>query len=138
MKNTAVSMRQLLSMFPDESAAIQHLEAVRWKGATICPDCESDNIYTRKGGRAGMHDCRDCGKHFSVRAGTVFERSHIPLNKWIYGIFLLMTARQGISSLRLSKELGITQKSSWFMLRRLRLACGGNLEAPLTHDDLVA
>ena len=63
-------------------------------------------------------------KKFTVRTGTVFERSHIPLDKWFYAIYLLQTARKGISSLQLSKELGIRQASTWFMLHRLRVACG--------------
>lgn len=63
-----------------------------------------------------------------MRTGTVFERSHVPLHKWIYAMYLLLTARKGISSLQLSKEIGITQKSAWFVLHRLREACGPDLE----------
>lgn len=63
-----------------------------------------------------------------MRTGTIFERSHVPLHKWIYAMYLLVTARKGISSLQLAKEIGITQKSAWFVLHRLREACGGDLE----------
>lgn len=63
-----------------------------------------------------------------INTGTIFERSHVPLHKWIYAMYLLVTARKGISSLQLAKEIGITQKSAWFVLHRLREACGGNLE----------
>ena len=62
-----------------------------------------------------------------MRTGTIFERSHVPLHKWVYAMYLLLTARKGISSLQLSKEIGITQKSAWFVLHRLREACGGDL-----------
>jgi ISXO2-like transposase domain len=62
---------------------------------------------------------------FTIRTGTIFERSHVPLHKWLYAMYLLVTARKGISSLQLAKEIGVTQKSAWFMLHRLREACGG-------------
>jgi len=66
--------------------------------------------------------------HFTVRTGTIFERSHVPLHKWIYAMYLLVTSRKGISSLQLSKEIGVTQKSAWFMLQRLREACGSDID----------
>jgi hypothetical protein len=65
-----------------------------------------------------------CKEDFTVRTGTIFERSHIPLDKWLYAMYLISTARKGISSMQISKELGITQKSAWFMLQRIREACG--------------
>nr|VFK09843.1 MAG: hypothetical protein BECKH772C_GA0070978_106501 [Candidatus Kentron sp. H] len=74
-----------------------------------------------------------CKKEFTVRTGTIFERSHIDLDKWLFGVYLLMVSRKGISSLQLSKELGIRQPSSWFMLHRLREAYGDKLEA-FTND----
>ena len=78
------------------------------------------------GKRLGYFRCQDCRKEFTVRTGTIFERSHIPLHKWIFGIYLVVTSRKGISSMQLAKEIGITQKSAWFMLQRIREACGGN------------
>ena len=127
MKNTAISTYDLFKIFPDEQSARERLESVRWGGKVVCPHCESENIYIRKT-RAGFYDCRDCRAHFTVRTGTVFERSHVKLHKWIYSIYLLMTSRKGISSLQLSKEIGVTQKTAWFILHRLRLACGNDLE----------
>ena len=127
MKNTAISVYELFQLFPDEASARKRLETIRWTDGVKCPHCESENIYIRKA-RAGFYDCRDCKAHFSVRTGTVFEKSHVKLNKWIYAIYLLMTSRKGISSLQLSKEIKVTQKTAWFMLHRLRLACGGNME----------
>ena len=70
------------------------------------------------------HRCKSCRIDFTVRVGTIFETSNMKLHQWLYGIYLLQTARKGISSLQLSKEIGITQKSSWFMLHRLRESCG--------------
>ena len=124
-----ISTRELFRMFPDECSARIHLENVRWQGEPVCPECGSLSIYIRKGKREGYHDCRDCGKYFTVRTGTVFEKSHVKLDVWIHAIYLLMTARKGISSLQLSKERGVTQKTAWFMLHRLRLACGNDLKS---------
>ena len=87
-----------------------------------CPVCGlGERITARK---SGFYRCNQCKEDFTVRTGTIFERSHIPLHKWLYAMYLLLTARKGISSLQLSKEIGITQKSAWFMLHRLREACG--------------
>ena len=89
-----------------------------------CPHChERKRIGTRKG---GYYRCNACMEVFTVRTKTVMERSHIPLHKWIYGMYLLVTARKSISSMQLAKELGIRQASAWFMLQRLREACKGN------------
>ncbi len=78
--------------------------------------------------KAGFYRCNQCKEDFTVRTGTIFERSHVPLHKWIYAMYLLMTARKGISSMQLAKEIGITQKSAWFVLHRLREACGSKIE----------
>ena len=117
-----ISTFQLFQMFPDEESARTYLEGRRWAKGCKCPACDSgERITTRKG---GYYRCNACKLDFTVRTGTIFERSHIPLHKWVYAMYLLMTARKGISSLQLSKEIGITQKSAWFMLGRLREACG--------------
>jgi len=126
MKPT-ISPHELFDFFPDEASARERLEAIRWSGGVSCPHCQCKNIYTRKA-RAGFYDCRDCRAHFSVRTGTVFEKSHVELHKWIYAIYLLMTSHKGISSLQLSKKISVTQKTAWFILHRLRLACGNDIE----------
>ena len=123
----AISVYELMQRFPDAETARKYLEERRWKGEVSCPSCNSSSIYARKGKRLGNYDCRECKKIFSVRTGTIFERSPIPLHHWIYAIYALMTSRKGISSMQLSKEIGITQKSAWFMLQRIRDACGGDI-----------
>jgi len=88
-------------------------------------------VYGQSKGKSmgpGWYWCSECREKFTVRVGTVLERSHIPLHKWVYAMYLLVTARKGISSLQLSKEIGVTQKSAWFMLHRLREACGSDLD----------
>ncbi len=118
-----LSTFQLFRMFPDEESARKYLEGRLWPDGVKCPVCHrGDNITERKG---GFYRCNHCKEDFTVRTGTIFERSHIPLHKWVYAMYLLVTARKGISSLQLSKEIGITQKSAWFLLGRLREACGG-------------
>jgi transposase-like protein len=82
-----------------------------------------ERITVRKG---GFYRCNQCKEDFTVRTGTIFERSHVPLHKWIYSMYLLVTSRKGISSMQLAKEIGITQKSAWFVLQRLREACGND------------
>ena len=83
-----------------------------------------ERIQTRK--IEGYFRCLSCKTDFTVRAGTIFERSHVPLDKWIFAMYLMATSRKGISSLQLSKELGVTQKTAWFMLQRIREACGND------------
>jgi transposase-like protein len=120
-----VSTFQLFEMFPDQESARIYLEGRLWPNGVKCPFCgRMENITARKN---GFYRCNECGKDFTVRTGTIFERSHIPLHKWVYAMYLLVTARKGISSLQLSKEIGITQKSAWFVLHRLREACGDKL-----------
>lgn len=127
MSKSTISTFQLFAMFPDEATARTYLERRLWPNGTICPACKSgERITTRKA--AGFYRCNACKLDFTVRTGTIFERSHVPLHKWVYAMYLLVTARKGISSMQLAKEIGVTQKSAWFVLHRLREACGGNLE----------
>lgn len=125
MCKVTVSAYEFHKKFPDEATARAYIEARRWNGAPVCPKCGAvERIQKRK--LEGYYRCLACKKDFTVRTGTVFERSHVPLDKWLYAIYLLMTARKGISSLQLSKEIGVTQKTAWFMLHRLREACGND------------
>ena len=118
-----ISTFQFFETFPSEREAIDYLEAERWPQGVTCAYCGSERTARQKSYQ--YHQCKDCRKRFTVRTGTIFERSHVPLHKWFYAIYLLQTARKGISSLQLSKELGVTQKSAWFLLHRLREACAG-------------
>ncbi len=124
MSKSTISLSELSKMFPDAESARVYMEGRRWPQGAVCPTCgEAKRITTRKG---GYYRCNPCKVDFTVRTGSIFGRSHIPLDKWILGIYLLMTARKGISSLQLSKEIGIRQASAWFMLGRLREACGND------------
>lgn len=118
-----ISIFELMRKFPDEGAAIAHLEALRWSGGVDCPRCGVIGKASRHNTRPGFWHCQDCRGFFTVRTGTVFERSSIPLHKWICAIYVLQTAREGVSSFQLSKEIGIRQRSAWLILHGLRDAC---------------
>jgi transposase-like protein len=128
MSRSTISTFKLFELFPDQETARVYLEARLWPDGPRCPFCASDRITTRKG---GYYRCLACdeGENFTIRTNTVMERSKIPLHKWVYAMYLLVTARKGISSMQLAKEIGVTQKSAWFMLHRLREACGSDDDA---------
>lgn len=133
MSRSTISLSQLSKLFPNEEAARVYMERQRWPQGAVCPACqEAKRITTRKN---GYYRCNACKVDFTVRTNSIFGRSHIPLDKWILGIYMLMTARKGVSSLQLSKELGIAQSSAWFMLSRLREACGND---PTVLSGIVA
>ena len=130
MSRSTISTFQLFALFPDEESARIYLEARIWPDGPVCPMCLfGERISILEAVRpesTGYYRCLRCAFDFTVRTGTVMERSKIPLHKWLYSMYLLVTARKGISSMQLAKEIGITQKSAWFVLGRLREACGGD------------
>src|ERR1700689_2015633 len=121
MSKSTISTFQLFEMFPDQETARTYLEGRLWPNGPRCPVCGMGERITARTG--GFYRCNQCKEDFTVRTGTIFGRSHIPLHKWVYAMYLLVTARKGISSMQLAKEIGVTQKSAWFMLQRLREAC---------------
>jgi transposase-like protein len=123
MSKSTISTFQLFEIFPSAESARLYLESRLWPDGAVCPTCQGkERITIRKG---GFYRCNACKLDFTIRTGTIFERSHVPLHKWLYAMYLLVTARKGISSMQLHTEIGITQKSAWFVLQRLREACGG-------------
>jgi len=110
-------------IFHDEAAARAHLERVRWPDGAFCPHCgEAENVHRMEGKshRPGLFQCNSCRENFTVTVGTVMERSHIPLAKWVLAYHLMAASKKGMSSLQLSRMLGITYKSAWFMAMRIR------------------
>jgi transposase-like protein len=126
MSKSTISTFQLFAMFPDAESARVYLEGRLWPNGVTCPVCGLGERVTARKGKPGFYHCQQCAEDFTVRTGTVMERSHVPLHKWVYAMYLVVTARKGISSMQLAKEIGITQKSAWFVLQRLREACGGD------------
>ena len=97
MSKSTISTFQLFEMFPDQETAREYLESRLWPEGPHCPVCQSpENVTARK--RAGFYRCNPCKEDFTVRTGTIFERSKVPLHKWLYAMYLLVTARKGISS----------------------------------------
>jgi transposase-like protein len=126
--------------FTDPAAARKHLERLQWPDGVVCPHCQTkDRASAIKGGRDGLWFCNACRKQFSVTVGTVFERSKIPLNTWLYANHLLCVSKKGISSHQLARMLGITYKTAWFMAHRIREAMApvAGQEPPLGGDGFV-
>jgi transposase-like protein len=113
------TLLEMIHTFDNEDKCIKHLETLRWPNGIVCPHCGSTGnsyrIQTRK-----IFKCGDCKKQFSVRVGTIFEGSPISLQKWFMAIWLITSHKKGISSNQLHKDIGVTQKTAWFMLQRLR------------------
>src|SRR5690348_14295263 len=113
--------KALPKRFTDKAAARAHLEAIQWPDGPICPHCGVVDRASRiAGGRKGLMFCNACRMQFSVTVGTVFERSKIPLNTWLYASHLLCASKKGISSQQLARMLGVTVKTAWFMTMRIR------------------
>ncbi len=107
-------------MFPTEDAARRWFEGIIWKDGRVCPHCGSGRTVECGGKPPMPYWCNGCGKHFSVRKGTVMEGSPLPFRKWALAIYLHMTSLKGVSSMKLHRDIGVTQKTAWFMLQRIR------------------
>ena len=110
-------------IFLSEKAAREHLEALRWADGAYCPRCEQKDTVVKLTGKAaekGQYNCRSCRQKFTVTVGTIFERSHIPLTKWMLAFHLMTASKKGMSAHQLHRMLDITYKSAWFMAHRIR------------------
>ncbi len=126
-----MSIPEFYKRFPTENACKDFIVEERWNGKPVCPHCGHDKIYNLSG-KMG-YKCGNCKERFSVRTGTVMESSRLPLQTWLLAIYMMTTARKGISSVQFAKELGITQKTAWFLEHRIREACVGS-QAPLSGE----
>jgi transposase-like protein len=116
--------------FHNEHAARDHIEASRWPNGVVCPHCGSLNVMRMAGKtQAGMFLCRDCADKFTCRTGTLMERSHIPLHKWLFAMMLMSSSKKGVSAHQLHRMLNITYKSAWFLCHRIREAMGADTPA---------
>ena len=125
----SISLYEFFQRFPDEAAAVAYVESRRWPDGVCCPKCGSVRAVAVKNAKPMPWRCKDCRKFFSVRTGTVFAESKLGIHKWLMAAYLMTTARKGISSVQLAKELGVTQKTAWFLEHRIReaFASRGNL-----------
>ena len=115
------SLLEVATTFADEQVCIDHLTAIRWNGNVASPFDPTSKVYVCKGNK---YKCKNTGKYFNVRTQTLFDNSKIKLSKWIVAIYLVTSHKKGISSIQLGKDIGVTQKTAWFMLQRIR-ACFG-------------
>ena len=116
-----ISVFNFTKIFPNDDSARKYLESIVWKNGIKCPSCDSESFSKWKP-RKGHYQCRLCRKVFNVRSGTIFEGTRLGIRKWLYAMYLHQTVRKGITSVQLSKELGCTQKTAWFVSHRLREA----------------
>lgn len=114
------NLKDLMAKFSDDSICRKYLEELVWEGNPVCPHCGGNKPYKLKDGKS--YRCREksCRKDFTVTVGLIFENSKIPLSTWFAAIYLATSHKKGISSVQLSKDLGVTQKTAWFMLHRIR------------------
>ncbi|MCY3833502.1 MAG: IS1595 family transposase [Chloroflexi bacterium] len=116
-----ITLIELFQLFPDDSTAEQWFIETRWPYGIRCPHCDSDNVQERSAHKT-PHRCRDCRKRFSVKTGALMHGSNIGYQKWAIAIYLMSTNLKGVSSMKLHRDLGITQKSAWYMTHRIREA----------------
>jgi transposase-like protein len=114
------SLYELFQAFPDEQSCIDHLASIRWRDGKACPHCGSLKVYDFSDRRT--FKCGDCRQRFSVKVGTIFEDTKLPLRKWFMAIWMITNHPKGIASTTLAKDLKVTQKSAWFVMHRLRHA----------------
>ena len=133
-----ISIIDLFKMFPDDQTAEQWFEAQRWpNGIRRCPDCDSDQtgLTTHK---TMSYRCKECRNFFSVRKGTVLEGSRIGMQKWVIAMYMMSTSLKGTSSMKLHRELGVTQKTAWYMMQRIREGFLGEetpMDGPVEIDE---
>ena len=115
-----LSMLQVAAMFPDNRTAEAWFVKIRWPDGVRCPKCSSENIQERPTRKPQPYRCRSCRKDFSVKTRTVMHSSNLNYRHWAMAIYLLTTNLKGVSSMKLHRDLGITQKSAWYLTMRLR------------------
>ena len=123
------------AIYHDETKAREHLESLLWPQGAVCPRCKAtgDRVSKLAGAstRPGVYKCKDCRKPFSVTVGTVMERSHIPLTKWLLASQFMASSKKGMSAKQLERMIGTTYETAWFLFHRLREAANEINPAPL-------
>ena len=125
-----ISLFELTEMFPDEASAVEWFESQVWPDGRHCGHCGSVETKEVPNAKPMPYWCKDCRSYFSVRTGTAIEKSRLPLRKWVFAIYIVVTSLKSVSSMKLHRDLGITQKTAWFMLHRLREAWTMELDEP--------
>lgn len=134
-----ISVMELFQMFPNEAAARKWLEDIRWpEGKRHCAHCGSLTTSAVKSEKPMPYHCGDCREYFSVKTGTVMQSSKVPLQKWVIAMYLLSTSLKGVSSMKLHRDLGMTQKTAWLLAQKIRqgwIDSGGKLSGEVEIDE---
>ena len=128
-KAITISLFDLMTRYPTEQDAIDYLERIRWGDKPCCTRCGDPEKITAQPKHPGRYWCGSCRHYFTARTGTPLEYAKVDVRKWLFAGYLLMTARKGISAMQLSKELSVQYNTAWYMLHRLRISCGGHMQA---------
>jgi transposase-like protein len=119
-KPTTLSVYQFLKRIPNEAAARNYFETMRWSKGRYCPHCKSKSTVAVTNEKPQPYRCKDCRKHFSVRTGSVLACSNVTLQTWLLAAYLMNTAKKGVSSCQMARELGVTQKTAWLLCHKIR------------------
>jgi transposase-like protein len=130
------NLKELMSHLSDEKVCQNYMEELRWNGKPTCPHCDSEKPYRLKNGKTFRCSNRNCRKDFTVTVGTIFEKSLIPYSTWLAAIWLITGRKKGTSSCQLARDLGVTQKTAWFIFHRIRFIMGDHDE-PGMLDNIV-
>ena len=117
-----ITLFDLQRKFPTDEEARKWVAGIRWGDKVQCPKCSSENIQTDVAHKTMDYRCRSCRKWFSVRTGTIMENSRLPILHWVYAVYIQTSSLKGMASMKLYRELGITQKTAWFLSHRIRQA----------------
>ena len=131
-ERTGLTVKELFDRFPNEDAAREWIEAQIWPNGRHCPRCGNGETHKTPAHETMPYHCPACRRYFSVRIGTLMERSRVSLRDWAIAIYLHLTSLKGVSSMKLHRDIGVTQKTAWFMLQRIRKAFDGDDEPPFS------
>ena len=126
-----ISLVELVDLFPNEVAARAWFEGARWAKGRTCPRCGSDRTKAVPSENPMPFHCADCRRYFSVKTGTVMQSSKLTLRKWLVGIYLMSTSLKGVSSTKLHRDLGITQKTAWMMAQKISESWAAGSSSPM-------
>jgi len=118
-----MNLISIFNQFPDQQSCIAHLEQIRWADDPFCPLCGDCDVARKvEKGRQGRWNCHGCKSSFNVLSGTIFQGTHLPLQKWFLAVSLMVNAKKSLSSYQLARDLELTQRSAWYMQQRIRAA----------------
>ncbi len=133
-RQDTISTYEFHRMFPDEAAAVDWFESIRWPNGVCCTACGSLNVAEVKNAKPMPYRCRDCRKHFSVKAGTIMQDSKLSVHQWLYALYLMSVSKKGLSSLQLARHLGIAQEAAWRLGHKIRESWNLDALFPMTGE----